>query len=242
MSRSKHRNRLVAQARAKGCCPPPPKPGSAERHHQHQLNRHANYVRKVWLRVVRDDKVSYRQRMDAELARREAEHQSAVADREADHQSAIADLKRQLAGAHAAAERNAEEAAHSTAEAACMANEAVQFADLKRQVASANAAAERNAERAARSAAEAVRMAHEAAQVAKRTQTRHTENRHALHNAISTVNDLAASALAEEKTTSTTRSLDAQLTRDVPASRKLFASALKMRNADREWNRAVYYY
>jgi hypothetical protein len=94
MSRNKHRSRLLAEAKAKGLCRPPPKPGGAERHRQHQINTHAKYVRRAWLQVVRDDKVSYRQRMDAQLAHREAEHQSAIAD-----------LRCQLASAQIAAER-----------------------------------------------------------------------------------------------------------------------------------------
>ena len=45
------------------------KPGAAERQRQHQIQAHANVVRKVWQKVVGDDKVSNRQRMDAELSR-----------------------------------------------------------------------------------------------------------------------------------------------------------------------------
>ena len=117
MSRNKHRSRLLAEAKAKGLCRPPPKPGGAERHRQHQINTHAKYVRRAWLQVVRDDKVSYRQRMDAQLAHREAEHQSAIAN-----------LRCQLASAQIAAERNAEDAARSAAEAAEIAKQAAQAA------------------------------------------------------------------------------------------------------------------
>jgi hypothetical protein len=144
------------------------------------------------LQVVRDDKVSYRQRMDAQLARREAEHQSAIVD-----------LQCQLASAQIAAERM-------------------------------------NAQDAARSAAEAAEIAKQAAQAAQQTQIRHTEYRQALYSAISSVTDLAASALAKEKTT--VRSLDEHLSKRAPVSRQLLTSAEKMRNADRKWNRAVYYY
>ena len=191
MSRNKHRSRLLAEAKAKGLCRPPPKPGGAERHRQHQINTHAKYVRRAWLQVVRDDKVSYRQRMDAQLAHREAEHQSAIAN-------------------------------------------------LRCQLASAQIAAERNAEDAARSAAEAADIAKQAAQAAQQTQIRHTEYRQALYSAISSVTDHAASALAKEKTT--VRSLDEHLSKRAPVSRQLLTSAEKMRNADRKWNRAVYYY
>ena len=167
------------------------KPHDPERQRQRQLEANANRLRKVWQKVVRDDKVSYRQRMDAELAQKEAEHQK-------------------------------------------------HMADLQRQLEQAQAAAQRNAEEAAQSAAEAARIAAEAAQAAKQTQIRHTEYRQAISSAVCTVKDLASAALAEEKTT--TRTLDQQLSKKAPASRQLYASAEKMRNADRQWNRAVYYY
>ena len=74
-------------------------------------------MRKVRQKVVRDDKVSYRQRMDAELAQKEAEHQKAVAD-----------LERQLEEAQIAAQRSASEAARSASEAARNAAEAARVA------------------------------------------------------------------------------------------------------------------
>ena len=76
-------------------------------------------------------------------------------------------------------------------------------------------------------------MAHKAAQVAKRTQTHHTEYRHVLHNAISTVNDLAASALAKEKTT--TRSLDVlvQLPVEMPQPLASYSIRISIENAQR---------
>ena len=46
------------------------------------------------------------------------------------------------------------------------------------------------------------------------------------------INTLASAALAEEKTT--TRTLDQQLSKEAPVCRQLFASAEKMRNADRK--------
>ena len=153
---------------------------------------HANYVRKAWLQVVRDDKVSYRQRMDADLARREAAHQK-------------------------------------------------QMAEMRQQLEQAQIAADRSAEEADRSAPEkAARIAAEAAHEAKQTQARHNEYRTALASAISTVKDMAACELAKEKTAM--RTLDQQLSKRAPASRQLLTSAEKMRNADRKWNRVVYYY
>jgi type IV secretory pathway VirB4 component len=191
MSRNRHRARLVAEAKAQGLCRPPPKPGAAERHRQQQINVHAKYVRKAWLQVVRDDKVSYRQRMDADLARREAAHQK-------------------------------------------------QMAEMRQQLEQAQIAADRSAEEANRSAEKAARIAAEAAHEAKQTQARHSEYRTALASAISTVKDMAACELAKEKTA--TRTLDQQLSKRAPASRQLLALAEKMSDADRKWNRAVYYY
>ena len=151
----------------------------------------AKYVRKAWLQVVRDDKVSYRQRMDADLARREAAQQK-------------------------------------------------QMAEMRQQLEQAQIAADRSAEEADRSAEKAARIAAEAAHEAKQTQARHNEYRTALASAISTVKDMAACELAKEKTA--TRTLDQQLSKRAPASRQLLASAEKMRDADRKWNRAVYYF
>ena len=93
------------------------KPHDPERQRQRQLEANANRMRKVRQKVVRDDKVSYRQRMDAELAQKEAEHQKAVAD-----------LERQLEEAQIAAQRSASEAARSASEAARNAAEAARVA------------------------------------------------------------------------------------------------------------------
>ena len=168
-----------------------PKPGAEERRRQHQRDCHAACVRKAWQQVVRDDKASHRQRMDAELAHREAAHQK-------------------------------------------------QMAEMRQQLQHAQMAADRSAEEADRSAEKAARIAAEAAHVAKQTQARHSEYRHALASAISTVKDMAACELAKEKTAM--RTLDQQLSKRAPASRQLLTSAEKMRNADRKWNRVVYYY
>ena len=56
-------------------CRPPPKLGGAVAVPE-AASVHANYVRKVWQQVVRDDNASYRQRMHAELAQREDQHRA----------------------------------------------------------------------------------------------------------------------------------------------------------------------
>ena len=106
MARNRHRTRLVAEAKAKGLCRPPPKPGGAERHQQHQVIIRSTCTQSMcaelgcrWSETTKS-RIGSAWSVDAQLARRAAEHHSAIAD-----------LQCQLASTQIAAERNAEDAA-----------------------------------------------------------------------------------------------------------------------------------